>query len=182
MLSRFSREELYLAMGAVTPEGREAYATWLDAAGDPRGEALRLGDQLARAYDPALAARLQTLLEELDADWWWVISERRIHNCGAAPTGARPQVRFRLRCERTWAELAPTDEARASEVRRCDHCAQNVYRCDTGAEAAARARRGECIAVPAGMAHDEATDGRALFLGRPDYVELWGRRLFPDDA
>ncbi|MCA9720003.1 MAG: hypothetical protein H6713_14780 [Myxococcales bacterium] len=177
VLSGISREELYLLAGAHTPAGREAYAAWLDAAGDPRGEALRLGARLERGHDAAAARRLQDVLKDIDADWWYLINETRIRNCGAAPEDGGPRVRFRFACERSWTELTPTDR---EDARRCERCAQTVYRCETGVEAARRAQRGECIAVPVGMAQQQVTQGRALYVGRPDYVQIWGDRLFPD--
>ncbi|MEZ4382196.1 MAG: hypothetical protein R3A79_12670 [Nannocystaceae bacterium] len=171
------RDLLRDALFEKTGRGRERYAAWLRERGDPRGEALALDRALRDADDPAAASRLRELLPALDRDWWWVMRQVELRNCGAR-RGAPPRVRFRVLCERSWAALEPTGDA---EVRACDRCQERVYRCATGEEAAARARRGQCIAVDPAMVADEATDGRGVFLGRPDYLAMWAAKVFPDD-
>jgi len=167
------RPHLLRALGSDA--GRQAYADWLDRHDPPRGEALRLEPRLRQSDDPAAAARLRELLVAIDPAWCFILRASAIHNCGAGH-GAPPRVRFRLVCAREWATLAPTGEP---GTRLCDGCGERVHRCTTGAEANARALRGECIAVDPGMAHDQVTGGRALMVGRPDYLAMWAERLWP---
>lgn len=178
VFGRISDEEKPLMLHALgSADARRDYIAWLDARGDPRGEALRLELSL-RDRDPErdLHARLRALLDErIDPEWWWVMSPTRVHNCGTGRNDA-PRVRFRLLCTREWAALEPTDEPNA---RTCHVCHETVYRCTTGAEANARAMRGECIAVDGKLAQQQATSHPESFLGRPDFVAMWAERLFP---
>ncbi|MCA9662505.1 MAG: hypothetical protein KC486_29465 [Myxococcales bacterium] len=169
------RPHLRVALG--DDAGRAAYAAWLRGRGDPRGEALTLERRLRDEDDPAAASRLRELLPAIDRAWWWVMRRAEIRNCGGQ-RGAPPRVRFSFLCERSWASLEATGE---DGVRSCEQCNERVYRCASAVEAAARARRGECIAVAPELAAEQATDGRGLFVGRPDYVAMWAARLFPDD-
>lgn len=177
VLGRAPEEERpHLQAALVDEGGRAAYAAWLRERGDPRGEALTLDRRLQGVDDPAAAARLRELLEGIDREWWWVVRRAEIRNCGGRRE-APPRVRFRFLCARSWASLEPTGEA---GVRSCEQCGERVYRCATGEEAAARARRGECIAVAPEMAAQEVASGR-IFIGRPDYVAMWAARIFSDD-
>lgn len=69
--------------------------------------------------------------------------DRRILNCAAeTPEVLHPLVRP---CALRWSDLEETGEER---VRHCADCAQLVYKVANVFEARARARQGECLAVP----------------------------------
>ena len=86
-----------------------------------------------------------------------------IRNCGQAP-GDDPVVRFEFLCPRTWDSLRPGTEP---NVRHCDTCRKEVYYCAEPAEAAERAVRGECIAIPSRFALRRVPDQRTTLLGVP---------------
>lgn len=167
-------ERRLLLLAVQSDEGRRDYAAWLAARDDPRAEVLSLELQLRDHDDPQAAKELQTRLSTIDREWWWLLQTSRIHNCGAA-TSKPPKVRFRLQCTQEWAGLQPTGDP---NVRHCEKCERQVYRCSNEQQANARALAGECIAVAPEMARAQATDGPAMFVGRPDFVAMWAERLF----
>ncbi|MCB9701062.1 MAG: hypothetical protein H6711_04165 [Myxococcales bacterium] len=175
---RAGDDERRLLGPALVGEGpaREAYVTWLRGHDPGRAEALGLAAALDGADDPAGAERLQALLSAIDPAWWWLMQRARIQNCGAA-RAAPPRVRFQFVCPREWASLRPTGDPRA---RACDECGEVVHRCASLGEASERARRGECIAVEPAMAREAVRAEGLLVLGRPDYLSMWARGLFPD--
>ncbi|MCA9544977.1 MAG: hypothetical protein KC613_11325 [Myxococcales bacterium] len=93
------------------------------------------------------------------------MSERRLLNCGAAPS---TRVRFSYRCPMRWADLTPTEDPRR---RLCGACGEVVHRVHDVIEAGVRADQGECIAVPAALAdaaQATADAGRErIIVGRP---------------
>lgn len=115
------------------------------------------------------------LVAQVPAGWWRLVRSRRLQlNCGAAGAVA-PSVRFAFICPRSWEELAATERR---GVRACDACQRPVYRCDTAAEADDRARRGDCISVPAPLVERHANTS-AMIVGRPEpAVTRWARALF----
>ncbi|MBL8626511.1 MAG: hypothetical protein JNK64_34665 [Myxococcales bacterium] len=174
-----SEEGALLAAALDGGDGRARYAAWLRARGDRRGDALALALELELdaqdAPDPRRQDALRALVAQIPAGWWRLVRSRRVQlNCGAAGAVA-PTVRFGFICPRSWEELATTERA---GVRACDACRQPVYRCDTAAEADARARRGDCVSVPARLVELHA-DTRTMIVGRPEpALARWARALF----
>jgi hypothetical protein len=178
-------QSLFLAVLSypTDPARRDAYRAWLAARGDGRAELLALEEELLGAPAPGAAAgaslaakraRVRELLADDDTWAWWTFVARTapIRNCGEGDS-ARPRVRFRLLCTRSWEDLEPTADAR---VRRCSTCEHDVYHCETQDEAAEHARRGHCITVPARIA---AVAGQSSsYTGRPDRLDIWGRDVF----
>ncbi len=176
VMDGLSADEQHLLLAALRgDDGRRNYAAWLEEHNDIRGEVLRLELRLRDHGDPTAAKRLRDLLGNVDPEWWWVLKTSRIHNCGAE-SRASPRVRFRLLCTREWAALEPTGDVNSRD---CDGCGERVFRCVTPQEATSRALAGQCIAVDPGMAVQCATTTPGLMVGRPDYVAMWARRLFP---
>lgn len=67
-----------------------------------------------------------------------------IENCG---------WEFRIQCPQNWDYLAPTNDP---NVRACDVCLKNVYRCDSHEEVARHATLSHCVALFGGPADDRA--------------------------
>jgi hypothetical protein len=167
-----------LLAGRPSPvEARAAYAAWLVARGDPRGEALELALALSRAPDETRRARLRAVLPDVTPAWWRLVRPPQVLlNCGAA-RGRPPPLRFAFRCPMGWEQLAATDR---DDVRRCDDCRELVYRCDSTVVAEWHARLGHCVSVPAGLA-DEHADRSNSVTGRVEPpVRRWARHLFGD--
>jgi hypothetical protein len=163
----------------LTDAERERYAAALAERDPKRAEWLRLELELhARAADdPETRLRFDTLCRTLQGDWVRLLRRDTLLNCGRA-LDKRPRVRFAFVCSRRWESLAPTDDPR---VRACDSCQQRVYHCGSVSEAEARARDGECIAVPGELvATIDGYDARQV-LGRPDPIGRWAERLFGDE-
>jgi hypothetical protein len=156
---------------------REEYGAWLAERGDARAELLAI----EAAGPPGDPARVEAILasDEGVRAWWSVVSSTApIRNCGEAMIEAT-RVRFAYRCPRSWEGLAPTGDANA---RHCDTCLQLVHLCTSREEAELRARRGDCIAVPAGLAGEIARDVTRMITGRPDPVAEWAERVFSAKA
>ncbi|MBK9037228.1 MAG: hypothetical protein IPL61_39300 [Myxococcales bacterium] len=165
----------------VTAAERVAYADFLTARGDVRGEVValtaRLSAEPTAADAPAARARLTALVPQVDPGWWALVREpQHLLNCGEA-RARHPGVRFAYACPRSWEQLAPTASA---GVRHCDGCREDVHRADTIDAAAALARDGRCVAVPAALAETAAyPDGRTMITGRPAHpVQRWSAQLF----
>jgi uncharacterized protein (TIGR02996 family) len=179
-------EEAFLYRAVVAnPQGdapRQAYAEWLTARGDPRGELLSLELVLSQETPvppnaPALRARYAELREGIDALWLGAMRRApSLMNCGAAPSES-PRVRFAFECPNQWEELAPT----ATEgVRHCAQCDQAVYRCATQEAAEEHALAGHCIAVETRLAGAMHATLTKHIVGRPSMRGLWARRIFGD--
>ncbi len=165
----------------VTAAEREAYAAWLVARGDPRGEALTLAAALADDAAPtagaALRARLSALVPTIDGAWWRLVrAQLYLLNCGRG-RGRASSVRFAFACPRSWEELTPTA---AAGVRHCGGCGEDVHRADDVIAAEALARAGRCVAVPAAIAaRGGYPRGQAMITGRPAHpVQAWAARVF----
>jgi hypothetical protein len=52
--------------------------------------------------------------------------------------------RFKFQCPKRWEALSAN--RKRSDVRFCELCRQNIYRCQTDAEVVERTARGECVA------------------------------------
>ena len=160
-------------------EDRILYAKLVEERDPERAEWLRLEMALhARATDdPAVLARFLALARVIGLDYANLLLRDQILNCGSerARTGA-PRVRFAFACSKRWETLAPTEDG---AVRFCQQCKEHVYHCDTVAEAASRARAGQCIAIPKPLS-DGGVPSEAM--GRPDPLADWAERVFPDDT
>ncbi len=161
---------------------RLAYAAALEAAGDPRGELLRLEVALQGPRPPGDAtaerARLAALLDGVEPTWWELVRlSHPIRHCGSAR--AEPaHIRFAFKCPMLWSLLEPTDQA---EVRHCGQCDEHVYLSRTRDEVEAHARAGRCVAVERQLDHRVTAQLTEHFLGRPDGAALWARDVFREE-
>ncbi len=181
LMALSGEEGSYLAaVYARGKEGLAAYRAYLEARGDPRGEALRLQDAvLAATSSEAAEASMRALraaLIDIDEMWWKCVDQLApIRGCGRG--GPLPVVRFAFVCSMRWEGLERTNDP---ALRLCGECEEAVYYCATRAEAEAHARAGHCITVPAQLAGAVAAEVTQDVLGRPDPVEMWGRRIFDE--
>lgn len=133
--------EIMFDVGDDTP--RLIYADWLDERDDPRGEFLRLDMLLSQAdmtgeTSAKWRERRGELLEGLDPQWISLLARCPIELC--------PQkVDFKFMCPSRWQNLKPFGDDQS--VRYCDQCGKSVTYCLTIADARAKARRGQCVAV-----------------------------------
>jgi hypothetical protein len=119
-------------------------------------------------------ARFIVLGRKIGLDYANLLLRDKILNCGSeSAKRAAPRVRFAFACSKRWETLAPTD---AESVRFCQQCKEHVYHCNTVAEAASRARAGQCIAIPKPLAERGVASEQ---LGRPDPLMAWVEHLFP---
>lgn len=180
------RGELEFALPVVSDRrdvsARARYAHFLKQHRDPRHELFELEDQLEIVDGEArvtIQKRLDLLLqdERMRAFWDGFGSLAAIRNCGSAKLepGA---VRFTYECPKHWSTLEHTHDA---GIRRCSACSELVYLCKTREEVEARAREGACIAVTHQTQDRITTPLVAATMGRPDSVQAWARRLFPDE-
>jgi hypothetical protein len=72
------------------------------------------------------------------------------------------KFKFRMVCPQRWEQLTPTP---AEGVKFCGTCHQDVFFCETDAEALGHARAGHCIAKP--MPDLSGLSATSLVLGRP---------------
>jgi uncharacterized protein (TIGR02996 family) len=124
---------------------RLVFADWLEEAGDPRAEFLRVDAQLAQMdrADPAYEVRLfhwRDLRDGLPADWQLLLGRSVVENCGLKL----------LPCPQKWNDLDATPH---DGVRRCWACERNVHYCQSMDELHAHARRGDCVAVDPRIPH-----------------------------
>ena len=167
------------------PEARSAYRAWLAGRGDPRAELFDLEELMSSPTHgvetfelAALRERARTLLEKRgNRSWWRAMAQvAPLRNCGAAAS-ERPRVRFAFECPRSWESLARGSNPNA---RGCDGCSREVFLCTSLEAAEARARAGDCIAVPNDLAVGTSRDRGYHVTGRPDYMAMWAEEVFPD--
>jgi hypothetical protein len=106
--------------------------------------------ELSQQIRQQMPARLQVLAATLDPTWLAVVSDTEIEGCGRST--AEGWLRFEFVCDKTWADLKPTDD---STVRHCEACRKNVYFCDNLADAREHAQENHCIAVDLGIIRRE---------------------------
>jgi hypothetical protein len=166
------------------PEARSAYRAWLAERGDPRAELFELEERMSdpahgveTAELAALRERARALLARRGTRSWWRAMARvaPLRNCGAA-AHEPPRVRFAFECPRSWDSLA---RGSTPNARGCDGCSREVFLCTSLEAAEARARAGDCIAVPSDLVVG-ATRGHHV-TGRPDYMAMWAEEIFPDE-
>jgi uncharacterized protein (TIGR02996 family) len=122
---------------------RLVFADWLEEAGDPRAEFLRV-DWLLAQRDRADVPRRQLLLrwrelrEELPADWQRLLSREAVENCGLKL----------LPCPQKWNDLNATPH---EGVRHCWACERKVYYCRSLDELRTYAQRHDCVAIDPGV-------------------------------
>lgn len=181
---RFEDERPFLLraeMHELSDEERLRYAALVEPRDPARAEWLRLEVALhARAAeDPAVVARFVELGRRIGFEYAGVLLRQRIAQCGSeAAKREPPLVRFAFRCPKRWETLEPTEDP---AVRTCQQCKEPVYRCDSVEDAEARARRGECIAVPRRLVERVASAEEDAVFGRPeprDPLETWAKALY----
>lgn len=184
---------------SLTPEQRQQHQEWsaeLAALNSAERQAWRDGfdelDPQRRLRMQALRSQLATLSQglrrtvpgwlqqlaaTLDPAWLAVVSDPDIESC--ARTDARGfGFNFDLLCDKTWADLGPTDQA---SVRHCQECQHQVYFCDNLADAREHAQEGHCIAVDLGIIRrDNDLQAPRMFLGRPSAETV--RQTYEEDV
>ncbi len=151
-----------------------AYVAYLRGKDPARAELLELIDRLDRSDvdDAAARARITELREQVSEGWVKLVAPHWLLGCGDDQA-----VTFSYQCPRTWAELAPTADAR---VRHCEGCGESVHRCATLAEAEDHARARRCISIPAKLTsaiHDQLAPQLRMITGRPDVPAKWFARV-----
>ncbi|MBT5019836.1 MAG: hypothetical protein HON04_13955 [Planctomicrobium sp.] len=101
----------------------------LDANNETGLDKLRFILQRKFTYDLAPREELFPLIE---LHYWAAYSD--IRNC---------DVKFKTRCPKQWADLAPSDK---NTVRYCNECQQNVYFCLSTEELKRRTANRQCVA------------------------------------
>jgi hypothetical protein len=171
------------AADTLDHEARERYRVWLAERGDDRAELLAIENALLRDDFPErelAIARAQAILTKsrFVRDWWRIVTRTApIRNCGSGAE-ERSLVRFAYDCPRTWESLAPTNDAAA---RHCTTCERLVHLCGSKDEAEERARRGDCITLPAAEWTRISQELTQSCTGRPDPIAMWAERVFPDE-
>lgn len=157
-----------------SPEERATTIAALRNRGDSVAEALDIERALLAGGDDGVAvrrSRLRALIPTLSRWWRYLSQGSEIRNCGLAAD--RPAaVRFAVECPRSWESLEPSAHP---TVRTCDTCRLAVHLCADLDEVAARARLGECVAVPVALAWHAREAATGLMLGRPDPMQLWAK-------
>jgi len=102
--------------------------------------------ELSEQIKQQVPARLQELAATLDPRWLAIVSDTEIEGCGKSTTEG--WLRFDFVCDKTWADLKPTDD---QTMRHCEACSKNVFFCDNLADAREHAHENHCIAVDLGI-------------------------------
>ena len=162
-------------MAALTEKlDRAAYLQHLVALGDPRAEVLALAMRLVATEvdEPATRARLAALRGEVDEMWWRLFSPPSwVLGCGGKERNGL--LKMAVECDRSWAEMAPTDDP---QVRSCDACRERVFRVTTRTEAGVHARLGHCISAEGDATRAiHASVEKANVTGRPHAPSYWAR-------
>jgi uncharacterized protein (TIGR02996 family) len=132
---------------------------------------------LSKRLRQQIPARLQELAATFDTNWLAVVSDPEVEGCGKSG-GSGWQPRFDFVCDKSWADMKPTD---SNNVRHCETCSQNVHFCDNLADAREHSQEGHCIAVDLGIIRREGDlVPRGMFLGRPSREDV--RRTYEDDV
>jgi uncharacterized protein (TIGR02996 family) len=136
----------------------------------------RLADLSAQTRQ-RVPARLQELAADLDPNWLAAVSDPVIEGCDKS-TGGGGQLRFDFLCDRSWADMRPTDDR---SVRHCETCRKSVYFCDNLADAREHALEGHCIAVDLGVIRREGDlVPRTLYTGQPSKAMV--RKTYEEDV
>ncbi len=145
-----------------------------------RRRILELRSQLAELRQQLrwqIPARLQELSAVFDPNWLAVVSDAEIEACGKG-TGEGLPMRFDFICDKTWADLKPTDDG---TVRHCDSCDKHVHFCDNLADAREHSQGGRCIAVDLGIIRrEDDLRPRGYLLGRPSKEAV--RQIHEEDV
>ena len=136
------------------------------------GQLAKLSRQIRQRIPP----RLQELAATFDPNWLALVSDPEIEGCGKS-TGEAWRPRFEFVCEKTWADLKPTDN---TNVRHCESCSKNVHFCDNLVDAREHSQEGHCIAVDLGIIRREGDLlPSLLFAGRPSKEDV--RKTYQED-
>jgi hypothetical protein len=117
-------------------------------------------------------ARLQELAATSDPNWLAIVSDAEIEGCGRSTTEG--WLRFDFVCDKTWADLKPTED---QTIRHCETCRKNVHFCDNLADAREHSQENHCIAVDLGIIRrdgdlDSPVDRLQMaILGGPSRIE-----------
>jgi len=131
---------------------------------------------LSRELGQPIPAHLQALAASCDPNWLAVVSDAEIEGCGRSTVDGW-RLRFDFVCDKTWADLKPTESA---TVRHCGTCSKSVHYCDNLADAREHAQENHCIAVDLGIIRREDDLEPSIgFLGSPSAADL--RRSFEAD-
>lgn len=129
------------------PAPRLIYADWLQERGDAqslaRAELLRLEVAAADAKPAArrkMEARIGELRRTIDPGWLALLAKLPIAGC---------RIEFEFECPKRWELVQFTANPR---VRFCETCQNQVYYCDSAAQALRHARQGHCLALDWGRA------------------------------
>lgn len=137
----------------------------------------RQAADLSKQIRQQVPARLQELAATFDPNWLAVVSDPEIEACGKN-TGAGWRLQFDFVCDKTWADMRPTDD---NKVRHCEACSKNVYFCDNLADAREHSQDNHCIAVDLGIIRqDDDLTPRMMFAGQPSRESL--RRSYEEDV
>jgi uncharacterized protein (TIGR02996 family) len=132
---------------------------------------------LSKQMRQQVPTRLQELAATFDPNWLTVVSDPEIEGCGRS-TGEAWRPRFDIVCDKSWADLKPTDD---NNVRHCESCRKSVYFCDNLADAREHSQEGHCIAVDLGIIRrDGDLVPRTMFLGRPSKESV--RQSYEEDV
>jgi uncharacterized protein (TIGR02996 family) len=184
---RQRHQELSGELGELRTEEHRAIMAWV---GDRRisrenpGRRRRIEElerqlaDLCNEIRQQVPARLKELATAFDPSWLSVVSDPEIEGCGRSMGGAR--IWFDFVCDKTWADMKPTDDA---SVRHCAGCSKNVYFCDNLADAREHSQQYHCIAVDLGIIRrDGDLESREIVAGFPSeeyFRETYERDLDP---
>jgi uncharacterized protein (TIGR02996 family) len=169
---RQRHQELSAELAELLAQGWQAWRENQRRMQELEGQLADLSQQIRQQ----VPARLQELAATLDPNWLAVVSDPEIEGCGKSVGEAR-QLRFDFVCDKTWADMRPTDD---KSVRHCEACRKDVYYCDNLADAREHSQEGRCIAVDLGIIrHERDLVPRTMFLGRPSKEAV--RRTYEED-
>lgn len=177
-------DELSAERAELCTQGLEAWRTGHGHSRENRERQRRMRElegqlaSLSRQIRHPVPARLRELAAVLDPNWLAVVSDPEIEGCGKSTGEGSWQRRFDFICDKTWADMKPTEE---DNRRHCETCSKNVYFCDNLADAREHAHEGHCIAVDLGIIRREGDlNPSSFFLGRPSREAV--RRTYEEDV
>ena len=132
--------------------------------------------KLSKKIRQEIPARLRELSAAFDHHWLAVVSDPQIEECRKSTVDGW-RLRFNFICDKTWADLKPTDD---NKVRRCEKCSQNAYFCNNLAAAREHSQEGRCIAVDLGIIRRKGDLVPPLmFAGQPSKEDV--RKTYEED-
>jgi uncharacterized protein (TIGR02996 family) len=128
-------QELSAKLAELRTESRRP---WSERSGPLRATWRRVEEiesqlaELSRQIRQSIPARLQELSTTLDPNWLAVVSDPEIEGC-AKNTGDGWRLQFDFVCNKTWADMQPTDD---NKVRHCEACLHFAVDADSRGPAA----------------------------------------------